>query len=434
MNAANPSTASPQAFFGPRVLGVAVYSQLLSLGCSYNIFGLFIVPISEAFQISRGALGWGPSILFIMSTGLAPLLGAWADRGRVRPMLLAGSMLLAAGLCLIPLATQLWQMALLLALLVGVGAGLMGPVPCAAMVVNWYRRRRGFALGISAAGASLGGFLVPPTTAWLIARFGWEHSLLILGCVVAATAIPVFWCFAVQKPADVGQHPDGDPAPAAGNHGGSASAPTAPAFDTRQLLGNPNFWLIGLTIGLINGSGAFCVTYIVPFTSDLGYGAQLGSLLISTFAGCALGGKFLFGALSDRYNPRGLLFVIIGGYMIGWTMLFSFPSRTGLILAAVIAGLSAGGLIPVWNTLVAKIFGQDIFARVLGTMYLLTTPFILVVGPLGGYGFDHYGSYLPIMKAAWFVFPLMAAMTFFITLPRQDETPLPGAMPKAGAH
>ncbi|MBN7796896.1 MFS transporter [Parahaliea mediterranea] len=410
------------SFHGYKILGLAVYSQIVAIGCSVYIYGLFIEPVSETFNTSRGAIGWGPTILFLTSSSLAPIIGRYLDRGKVRQMMLLGSIFIASGLCLLSVATSLVQMALILSLMVGVGVGCLGPLPCSAMVVNWFRKRRGFALGLSATGASLGGFLLPPLTAMLITDLGWQQCLLALGIAIALTLIPAVWFLSINKPEDIGQHPDGD------KEAVTTLANAAPAADIGigKIISSANFWFIGLTISLINGTGAFCVTYMVPFARELGVTTEFGAVLVSVLAGCSLTGKFVFGYLCDRISPQRVLINVILGFMLGWTLLimvnsvFDEATKTGLVIATMVMGLSLGGLLPGWNTLVAKVYSQDIFARVLSSMYLLSTPFILLPGPLGGYGFDYYQSYLPIFKAGWFVFPLMLILACFIKVPRNE--------------
>jgi MFS family permease len=403
----------PGIFHGHKIVALTVYAQLFAVGCSSYIFGLFIEPVSQDLGVSRSLLGWGPTIIFLMSTGLSPLFGYWLDKGGFRSMAIAGSLLLAAGLCALSVLTQIWQLGLALALLVGLGAGLLGPVPSSAVIVNWYEQHRGMALGISAAGISLGGFILPPVTALLIAQFGWQGCLQLLGIVALLTITPAAWKLAIAKPADIGLRPLGEDLGSSVENKGACGENSETTVT--QILGRGGFWIIALAIGLGNGTGIFLITYIAPFSAELGVDSQRGAFLISALAASSLSGKFVFGYLCDRFSAHRMLLLITLGLMCGWGVLLSGqPSLVALIVGIVVTGVSTGGLLPVWNLLVAQFFGQAAFARAIGLMYLVTTVFILLPGPIGGYGYDLYGGYAPVMRVLWFAFPVMAVLSLLL--------------------
>ena len=57
-------------------------------------------------------------------------------------------------------------------------------VPCTATAVKWVRRRRGLAVSITGAGASLGIAGMAPLIDALIAQVGWRQTYLLCGVVV----------------------------------------------------------------------------------------------------------------------------------------------------------------------------------------------------------------------------------------------------------
>jgi MFS family permease len=69
------------------------------------------------------------------------------------------------------------------------------------------------------------------------------------------------------------------------------------------------------------------------------------------------------------------------------------PPYAALLVAASLIGLSTGGLLPVWNAMVARIFGVESFGRAMGAMGPMITLSIMPAYMLIGHLFDATGSY-----------------------------------------
>src|SRR5262249_8110507 len=206
--------------------------------------------------------------------------------------------------------------------LVALGTAVCGPLPSTALVANWFVRRRGIALGVTVAGATIGGAIAPVVAANLIEGLGWRHALLALGLGMAAIAAPVF-ALVVGRPSEVGQGPDGDGAPPlpAGRAGAAPHPPTTP----QRLRGPTRRPLRGVASALIFPSPLVSSVHLVPFAEGLGLGRQDAAFVLTPVAVCSLLGKLAFGAVSDRVDPRrALLFAVL--LLVGaWLVLFVGP-------------------------------------------------------------------------------------------------------------
>ena len=58
---------------------------------------------------------------------------------------------------------------------------------------KWFTKGRGIAIGISAAGTSLGGFVFPFVTAQLIGDFDWRTAFQFLGALTFVFLVPLNW-------------------------------------------------------------------------------------------------------------------------------------------------------------------------------------------------------------------------------------------------
>src|SRR5262245_4150045 len=241
-----PHGATARGFLGWRMVFAGFVSQLVYTSMSFGPFGVFVTPLEREFGISRAGVSAAAGIALVVMTGIGPFLGRWIDRGSLRRIMLVGVALAAAGVGLLSVGTAPWQLGVVYCTLVALGTAVFGPLPSTALVANWFVRRRGIALGITVAGATLGGALAPVLAAALIEALGWRHALLALGLGMAAIAAPVF-AFVVGRPSDVGQGPDGDPAPPPPARSAGAPRPYA----TLELLRDRNFLRLGLALALI---------------------------------------------------------------------------------------------------------------------------------------------------------------------------------------
>ncbi len=374
-------------FHGWRVVAAAFVAQLVANGCTFLTFGVFVVPLSEAFETTRGTISAAPGLAMLAMGIAGPFVGRAIDGGPMRAIMLTGVALLSGGLLLLSLATALWQMALVFCLLVAVGAALFGPLAASALVVNWFVRRRGLALGVAVAGATAASFLMPPLAAFLIDRVGWRGALAALGVGAAALAFPVLFAFVVRRPEDVGQTPDGDPLRE------TASAEGVLLPETGALLRDPNLWLIALAFAFVFASPVVMSLHLVPWAEDRGLSRQSAAWFFTCMAPFSLLGKVAFGAVADRLDPRRATWLALSFLLATWCLLLSAPSYPAFLAIGAIYGLGVGAVAPIHGVIVGACFGRGGFGRVMGIGGLASLPIIAFSGPLAGLLYDARGSY-----------------------------------------
>lgn len=105
------------------------------------------------------------------------LSGPLYDRGYLRALLISGSFLTVFGYMMTSLCTTLWQAILAQGFCIGIGGGLLF-VPSVAILPTYFRRKIGLAVGLAAAGSSMGGVIFPIVFFRLIDRVGMSADLL----------------------------------------------------------------------------------------------------------------------------------------------------------------------------------------------------------------------------------------------------------------
>ena len=101
----------------------------------------------------------------------------------------------------------------------------------------------------------------------------------------------------------------------------------------------------------------------------------------------------LFGLAADKLNLKVGLWIAMTLVLTAFLMMASEPGYPLMLLAAGLLGLATGGMLPVWGSLMARVFGLLSYGRAMGLMgpliTLLVMPGFAVVGRL----YDASGSY-----------------------------------------
>lgn len=371
-NTASPLAISstPGIFYGWWVVAAVFVAEMFAIGSTSFAFGLFVVPAGSEFGLSRASANTGLILILIGMGGAAPLVGRLLDRFPARYVMVGGALAMGLGLVGIALSRQLWLVSALLLLLVGPGAGAIGPLAASTVVSRWFTRRRGRALGITAVATSLGGTVLVPIMSFNLELFGWRGTLIIQGVAIAVVVSLIALLFVRDRPEQMGLSTDGESPAEIVN-----AAP--PAADRRwtlpQLLRTADFWYITLAIALTSGVSQAILVSLVPYALDLDIALPQASLLISVLAFASIIGKLSVGAIADRVDKRWLLLVISCFILLQLLVLLAEPGFMLLFIALAITGVVTGGELPVWAALAADRFGSVSYGLAMGCMSLIVT-------------------------------------------------------------
>lgn len=374
-------------FQGWRVVGAGFFNAMLMVGATAYSFGLFVLPLQAEFGLSREQANLGLVLLIIGFAVWAPIIGRLIDRRSARTIGIIGAALFAAGFASIALAGAPWAMALALAGPVALGSTAAGAFAANTLAARWFVAKRGRALGIVSVATSAGGFVVVPVMARLVEALGWRDAVLVAGLGIGAMVALATWGFIRDRPADVGQFPDGaDAAP-------QVDTPDDRRWTVGEMLKARNFWLVGIGAGLLLGSDQALLVSLVPYGVGRGFSVTEAANLIAVLTGSAVVGKLVIGWLADRIDKRALFGFTCLCNIAFLLLLRSEPSYGALVAAASVIGLAIGGVYPAWTTLTAQCFGRVSFGQAYGLMNLVTMPFVLASITLAGRSFDATGSY-----------------------------------------
>jgi sugar phosphate permease len=324
-----------------------------------------------------------------------------------------------------------WQIVVIFMFIMAVTVGLSGPLAAQTLVTRWFVNRRGRALGISALGTSIGGFIIPIVTTSLIAAYGWREACFILGVSAFVILLPVAWAVVDEPKGSKGHAPSpaDETSPEAVEAMAAASDMTAAEtlaadrdWRVMEVLREPSFWLlIAACLPLIVCFNAIQYN-LGPLMQDLGIPAQRGSLIVSAMAVSMIFGKLLFGHQAD-IRPHRYLVALMGlGFVFCGFAFMQASSFLSLLPAAIIMGFATGGFMPLIATIIGTRFGARSFGRVSG----LTGP-VMAVGSFGpllaGWMRDVSGSYQPVFVMVVCLAAVAAVIGLFLPDRVREQSP-----------
>jgi len=367
----------PQAFHGWRVVAAAFILAIFAWGIGFYGVGIFIATLAESRGWPIGGLSAAVTFHFLVSAGLVALLPDWHRRFGIAATTCAGAVAFALGLAGWGWAPYPWLLAPAAAL-TGTGWALCSGAAINAMLIPWFDRRRPAALALAYNGASVGGIAMTPFWAWLIAGWGFGTATLVVGALLVAVVWPLAGLVLARRPAEFGQHPDGEaaarPAP--------AIAP-APARDRAALLRDRRF--IGLSaafaIGLFAQMGL--VTHLVSLLAPV-LGVQGAGLAVSLVTVFALLGRTVTGWLLPAGEKRRLAAAATFATQVLGSLALMLAGGEAwlLLLGCALFGIGVGNLLSLPPLIVQAEFAPAEVGRVVALMQAINQA-LYALAPLG---------------------------------------------------
>ena len=272
--------------------------------------GALLEPLEEDFGWSRATTSGAVSLNLVVYGLTAPFAAALMERFGVRRVVPAALTLVALGSGLTLVMTSAWQLWLLWGFAVGIGTGALALVFGAIVANRWFVRHRGLVVGVFSAASSTGQLVFLPAIAHLADGPGWRYAAGLV-TLFALLLVPITWLVLRDRPADVGAVPVGAPA--------GWTPPTAPPVTVgaartalRTLAGvsgSRTFWILFATFWICGWStNGLIGTHFIPAAHDHGMPATTSASLLALIGVFDIIGTIASGWLTDRVDPRYLLF------------------------------------------------------------------------------------------------------------------------------
>lgn len=308
----------------PGWIAVAVtFVTLMATAGFRSAPSVLIVPLEDAFGWSRSDISLAVAINILLFGLVSPFAAALMEKFGIRKVVMWALTTVSFGAFLTIFIQAPWQLIATWGVIVGVGTGSMALVFAATVANRWFVAKRGLVTGILTAASATGQLIFLPGLSHLALTYGWK-SVSITVASFALLVIPFIYLFLRERPSDLGLLPYGAPADWQPPSPSELSA-FALAIDTlKQSSKRKDFWYLfgsffvcGLsTSGLIG-------THFIPAAHDHGMPTTLAASLLAMVGVFDVIGTVFSGWLTDRYDPRKLLFFYFG---LRGLSLFLLPS------------------------------------------------------------------------------------------------------------
>jgi len=387
------STDGRRPFYGYWIVAATFLCNVITFGCGFYAFSLFVTPLGSDLAWGRGDVMAGFTIFFLATGLLSPQVGRLVDRHGARVVMSIGAVIAGIGFVVLSQVGVLWQFYLGY-MIVGVGMAGTGQIPTSAVVSNWFEKKRGTAVGLMASGIGIGGVAFPGLIGTrMIPLIGWSQSYLLLGVLCWAVIIPLAIFVIRTRPSEKGLVAYG-----------AESVREGQAEKKRQVVGIPlklamgtlTFWLIAVTYLFSHFAQVGAVQSQVPFLEDTGFPMSVSAGALGAVGLCSAFGKFGFGWLCDRIQAKFALAIGLGLQLASILVLMRIGPDSAAASAwvyAVMMGLGLGSWLPTMSMLTSGYFGMAHYGAVFGA---LTIPYAIgsAVGPfVAGYMYDGSGNY-----------------------------------------
>lgn len=341
------------------VVAVIFLSLLVAAGLRSSP-SVLLVPLEEAFGWSRSSISFAAAVGILLYGLVGPFAAAAMERFGLRRVLICALILMAASSAVSAYMTEPWHLLMTWGVFSGIGSGAVAIVMGATVVNRWFVKHRGLMMGLLTASAATGTLVFLPVLAALASSGDWTRVVWTVAGAAAAL-VPLAWWLVPDRPSSVGLTPFGsdpqaEPAPAAPRTGMLAATFGALARAARTR----TFWYLFATFFVCGfTTNGLVGTHLIALCGDHGMPEVQAAGLLAIMGIFDLIGTTASGWLTDRYDPRKLLFVY---YALRGLSLMYLPysdfSFYSLSIFAIFFGLDWIATVPPTLRLTTEAFGE----------------------------------------------------------------------------
>ncbi len=374
-----------------------------SMGIRHG-FGLWLQPMTQAMSWGREDFSMAIAVQNL-TWGLAGIFsGMLADRFGAFRVIVMGVLFYALGLLGMANATTPLSLVLSAGVLIGMAqAGTTYVVVYGIVGRNTPVEKRSWAMGVTAAAGSFGQFLMMPIEGFLITHWGWQQALLALAAMILLM-LPL--SLGLREPAfSQGQSPQRDQTIV-------QALREAMAYRSFQWL-MAGFFVCGFQV-------VFIGVHLPSYLKDKGLSPEVAGYALALIGLFNVFGTYAVGLLGSHFSGRQLLaFNYLARSVVISIFLWAPLSNWSVYLFACFMGLLWLSTVPPTNGTVAKIFGLSHFSMLGGSVFFGHQVGSFLGVWLGGWLYDHTGSY----DVVWYIAIALGVVAAVFNL-QVDEKPI----------
>ena len=355
-----------RGFVGWRIVVLTIITSALTGPGQTVGVSVFVDPMIDSLGLTRPELSTAYLIGTLAGAVLLVPVGRSIDRfGARQAMTLIG---LAFGLGLLVMSGVQGFVTLVVGftLIRWLGQGSLQLVSTLALT-PWFERRRGSVFGIMTTSTVLLMAFVPILLGTAINLLDWRVAWVLAAIAIWLVVVPIARFGIVDRPSDVGQYPDGDPAP----HPDDPPRPSADSLTRREALRERRFWVLSCVIGATSMLVTALNFHQISLLGEQGLTVTEAAAMFLPQVLGALTAGLIMGALADRVPPRFLLLTTM--VLLALSLLLAARLSPGLIipLYAIVVGAAAGSGRPLVATFLPRWYGLAHIGSIQGVSILV---------------------------------------------------------------
>jgi MFS transporter, OFA family, oxalate/formate antiporter len=371
------------------LLGLVV---MMAISSPQYVWTLFVKPFQAATGAGLPTVQITFSVLIVVQTLFSPAQGWLVDRFGPKALVAVGAALTGLGWILSAHADNVWMLFLTYGALCGVGTGIVY-VGVVGLMARWFPDRRGFAIGIVAAGYGMGAMLTTFPISSMLAASGAPRTLVVFGLILGGAGVLAALGLREPRPEEVSVRA------AMRTHGEDV----APA----NMVKTPIFWLMFVMMTMMSTGGLMATSSFANFARDFGVAdvlvLGLAALPFALTVDRLLNGftRPFFGWLSDRIgreNTMGLAFGLEGAAIL-LLLLFSGAAPAFIVLSGLVF-FGWGEIFSLFPSTLTDTFGSRHATTNYGFLYIAQGVGSILGGPVAASIRVATGSWTPVFGVA----------------------------------
>ena len=307
----------------------------LSSGFGFYNLSVYISVLSQARELSVSAVSVAVS-LFFLSGGVAGMVVArLLDRFGARRVMFLGALIAGAALAAVGFCRHLWQLYLLFVIF-GVGNAAVSIVTSTTLVTRWFMSSsRSVALSIASTGLSVGGILITPYSAHLLARYDLAQAMPMFGLVFVIG----IWLITAVLVRDA-------PRPAAS----VGALDDEPAWRYGDAIRTRFFRLLTLGYVLCMASQVGGIAHLFNHALNV-TDLSVAALCVQALTAASILGRFTGGYIVTRVPIRWFTIGNLLGQAVGIALVASAEAKGQFVAGSALFGATVGNLLmlqPLW--------------------------------------------------------------------------------------